>query len=201
MSTPSSIDRPKPATAIAKWGAACAQCATAKAKCIRSNPVHGTKCDRLVSFLFFFFFFFLLLIFHFYYHFLPFSLLSFFSFLIQFRLIVGFLLADCAELWSELGHCVSARSTSHACFTLRVLDKRTYKSIIVRCQEKRTIRKIMTNLNTIGVKDWPSLVPFKYTNLEKRDNPNLRKCSGIMTAKAKPALAVTAATLVCVQTN
>ncbi|KAF7550117.1 hypothetical protein G7046_g8123 [Stylonectria norvegica] len=38
------MDRPKPATA--KWGAACAQCATAKAKCIRSNMALGAKCDR-----------------------------------------------------------------------------------------------------------------------------------------------------------
>ncbi|CAM1504443.1 Fc.00g020340.m01.CDS01 [Cosmosporella sp. VM-42] len=34
----------KPATA--KWGAACSQCATAKAKCIRSNMAPGSKCDR-----------------------------------------------------------------------------------------------------------------------------------------------------------
>ncbi|KAF5004896.1 hypothetical protein FDECE_8616 [Fusarium decemcellulare] len=40
----STSDRPKPATA--KWGAACAQCATAKAKCIRSNSAAGAKCDR-----------------------------------------------------------------------------------------------------------------------------------------------------------
>ncbi|KAF4980152.1 hypothetical protein FZEAL_3771 [Fusarium zealandicum] len=40
----SAADRPKPATA--KWGAACAQCATAKAKCIRSNHAPGAKCDR-----------------------------------------------------------------------------------------------------------------------------------------------------------
>ncbi|KAF4963841.1 hypothetical protein FSARC_8201 [Fusarium sarcochroum] len=39
----SSADRPKPATA--KWGAACAQCSTAKAKCIRSNYTPGSKCD------------------------------------------------------------------------------------------------------------------------------------------------------------
>ncbi|KAG5927639.1 hypothetical protein E4U42_002006 [Claviceps africana] len=30
----------------AKWGAACAACATAKAKCIRSNPDSNSKCDR-----------------------------------------------------------------------------------------------------------------------------------------------------------
>ncbi|KAG6009134.1 hypothetical protein E4U21_003203 [Claviceps maximensis] len=30
----------------AKWGAACAACATAKAKCIRSNPNPNSKCDR-----------------------------------------------------------------------------------------------------------------------------------------------------------
>ncbi|KAG6013669.1 hypothetical protein E4U54_006466 [Claviceps lovelessii] len=30
----------------AKWGAACAACATAKAKCIRSNPEPNSKCDR-----------------------------------------------------------------------------------------------------------------------------------------------------------
>ncbi|CAG9989781.1 unnamed protein product [Clonostachys byssicola] len=30
----------------AKWGAACAACATAKAKCIRSNPDVESKCDR-----------------------------------------------------------------------------------------------------------------------------------------------------------
>ncbi|KAF5680835.1 hypothetical protein FHETE_223 [Fusarium heterosporum] len=39
----SSFDRPKPTTA--KWGAACAQCSTAKAKCIRSNETPGSKCD------------------------------------------------------------------------------------------------------------------------------------------------------------
>ncbi|RGP73280.1 hypothetical protein FSPOR_2239 [Fusarium sporotrichioides] len=36
--------RPKPTTA--KWGAACAQCSIAKAKCIRSNNTPGSKCDR-----------------------------------------------------------------------------------------------------------------------------------------------------------
>ncbi|RBR21817.1 hypothetical protein FVER53590_00428 [Fusarium verticillioides] len=40
----SNTDRPKPTTA--KWGAACAQCSTAKAKCIRSNNTPGSKCDR-----------------------------------------------------------------------------------------------------------------------------------------------------------
>jgi hypothetical protein len=40
-----SIDVRK-ATSIAKWGAACAPCATAKAKCIRSNSAVGSKCDR-----------------------------------------------------------------------------------------------------------------------------------------------------------
>lgn len=30
----------------AKWGAACSACATAKAKCIRSNPGPNAKCDR-----------------------------------------------------------------------------------------------------------------------------------------------------------
>ncbi|CAH0056510.1 unnamed protein product [Clonostachys solani] len=30
----------------AKWGAACAACATAKAKCIRTNPDVESKCDR-----------------------------------------------------------------------------------------------------------------------------------------------------------
>ncbi|KAJ6781563.1 hypothetical protein PWT90_01558 [Aphanocladium album] len=37
-------ERPKLPTA--KWGAACAACATAKAKCIRSNESPGSKCDR-----------------------------------------------------------------------------------------------------------------------------------------------------------
>lgn len=32
--------------ATAKWGAACASCAAAKAKCIRTNEEMGTKCDR-----------------------------------------------------------------------------------------------------------------------------------------------------------
>lgn len=30
----------------AKWGAACAPCASAKAKCIRSDETPGAKCDR-----------------------------------------------------------------------------------------------------------------------------------------------------------
>ncbi|QPG95039.1 hypothetical protein C2857_007535 [Epichloe festucae Fl1] len=33
----------------AKWGAACAACATAKAKCIRSNPDQNAKCQRLLK--------------------------------------------------------------------------------------------------------------------------------------------------------
>ncbi|KAI8719506.1 Zn(2)-C6 fungal-type domain-containing protein [Fusarium sp. LHS14.1] len=44
MMSTAAADRPKPATA--KWGAACSQCATAKAKCIRSNSAPGAKCDR-----------------------------------------------------------------------------------------------------------------------------------------------------------
>ncbi|KAH0530352.1 hypothetical protein TsFJ059_004981 [Trichoderma semiorbis] len=40
----SRAERPKLPTA--KWGAACAPCATAKAKCIRSNEAPGAKCDR-----------------------------------------------------------------------------------------------------------------------------------------------------------
>ncbi|KAL6889441.1 hypothetical protein HDV57DRAFT_327670 [Trichoderma longibrachiatum] len=40
----SRAERPKLPTA--KWGAACAPCATAKAKCIRSNDASGAKCDR-----------------------------------------------------------------------------------------------------------------------------------------------------------
>ncbi|KAK8058207.1 hypothetical protein PG994_008655 [Apiospora phragmitis] len=39
------MDRPKSA-AVAKWGAACSPCATAKAKCLRSNDRPGSKCDR-----------------------------------------------------------------------------------------------------------------------------------------------------------
>ncbi|KAF6814807.1 C6 transcription factor [Colletotrichum sojae] len=31
---------------VARWGAACAPCATAKAKCLRSNNTPGSKCDR-----------------------------------------------------------------------------------------------------------------------------------------------------------
>ncbi|KAL1889873.1 hypothetical protein Sste5346_008597 [Sporothrix stenoceras] len=34
------------AKATAKWGAACASCAAAKAKCIRTNEEPGSKCDR-----------------------------------------------------------------------------------------------------------------------------------------------------------
>ncbi|KAL6876777.1 hypothetical protein J3F83DRAFT_759214 [Trichoderma novae-zelandiae] len=40
----SRAERPKLPTA--RWGAACAPCATAKAKCIRSNDAQGAKCDR-----------------------------------------------------------------------------------------------------------------------------------------------------------
>ncbi|KAH6609173.1 hypothetical protein Trco_002519 [Trichoderma cornu-damae] len=39
----SRAERPKLPTA--RWGAACAPCATAKAKCIRSNETPGAKCD------------------------------------------------------------------------------------------------------------------------------------------------------------
>ncbi|KAI1076236.1 hypothetical protein F5B20DRAFT_573018 [Whalleya microplaca] len=39
------MDKPKNVS-IAKWGAACAPCALAKAKCLRSNEALGTKCDR-----------------------------------------------------------------------------------------------------------------------------------------------------------
>ncbi|KAH9894666.1 hypothetical protein F4778DRAFT_284551 [Xylariomycetidae sp. FL2044] len=39
------MDRPKNVS-IAKWGAACSPCALAKAKCLRSNEIPGTKCDR-----------------------------------------------------------------------------------------------------------------------------------------------------------
>ncbi|KAI4595297.1 hypothetical protein KJ359_006971 [Pestalotiopsis sp. 9143b] len=38
-------DRPK-AMNIAKWGAACAPCANSKAKCLRTNDIPGSKCDR-----------------------------------------------------------------------------------------------------------------------------------------------------------
>lgn len=38
----------RPKLPTAKWGAACAPCATAKAKCIRSNSTEGSKCDRFV---------------------------------------------------------------------------------------------------------------------------------------------------------
>ncbi|CAK7262746.1 hypothetical protein SEPCBS119000_000140 [Sporothrix epigloea] len=37
---------PSGARTNAKWGAACASCASAKAKCIRSNEKPGSKCDR-----------------------------------------------------------------------------------------------------------------------------------------------------------
>ncbi|KZL88336.1 c6 transcription factor [Colletotrichum incanum] len=38
-------ERPR-APSVARWGAACAQCAAAKAKCLRSNETPGSKCDR-----------------------------------------------------------------------------------------------------------------------------------------------------------
>ncbi|KAJ0303843.1 hypothetical protein COL516b_006283 [Colletotrichum fioriniae] len=45
-----STKSPSPETtrvpSVAKWGAACAPCATAKAKCLRSNTTPGSKCDR-----------------------------------------------------------------------------------------------------------------------------------------------------------
>ena len=45
--SPSSSTRSeRPKLPTAKWGAACAACATAKAKCIRSNLAPGAKCDR-----------------------------------------------------------------------------------------------------------------------------------------------------------
>ncbi|KAF3810359.1 hypothetical protein GCG54_00000404 [Colletotrichum gloeosporioides] len=44
QSTGSTPDRPR-APAVARWGAACAPCATAKAKCLRSNSKPGSKCD------------------------------------------------------------------------------------------------------------------------------------------------------------
>ncbi|KAH8882513.1 hypothetical protein GQ53DRAFT_753570 [Thozetella sp. PMI_491] len=37
------MERPK---SVAKWGAACSACASAKAKCLRSNDNAGAKCDR-----------------------------------------------------------------------------------------------------------------------------------------------------------
>ncbi|WQF86997.1 Putative zn(2)Cys(6) fungal-type DNA-binding domain-containing protein [Colletotrichum destructivum] len=51
VSSPSpSTGSPQPERArlpsIARWGAACAQCASAKAKCLRSNDTPGSKCDR-----------------------------------------------------------------------------------------------------------------------------------------------------------
>ncbi|KAH6651480.1 hypothetical protein BKA67DRAFT_520710 [Truncatella angustata] len=39
------MDKPKSMN-IAKWGAACAPCATSKAKCMRSTEATGAKCDR-----------------------------------------------------------------------------------------------------------------------------------------------------------
>ncbi|KAJ3494722.1 hypothetical protein NLG97_g3894 [Lecanicillium saksenae] len=43
---PSKPGEERPKLPTAKWGAACAACATAKAKCIRSNESPGSKCDR-----------------------------------------------------------------------------------------------------------------------------------------------------------
>ncbi|RFU77626.1 hypothetical protein TARUN_4619 [Trichoderma arundinaceum] len=45
-STTNSSRAERPKLPTAKWGAACAPCATAKAKCIRSNETPGAKCDR-----------------------------------------------------------------------------------------------------------------------------------------------------------
>lgn len=45
---PASGPESKDRIPMAKWGAACVACATAKAKCIRSNPKPGSKCDRCV---------------------------------------------------------------------------------------------------------------------------------------------------------
>ncbi|KAH0495045.1 hypothetical protein TgHK011_008618 [Trichoderma gracile] len=45
-STTNSSRGERPKLPTAKWGAACAPCATAKAKCIRSNEASGAKCDR-----------------------------------------------------------------------------------------------------------------------------------------------------------
>ncbi|KAH8886309.1 hypothetical protein GQ53DRAFT_750801 [Thozetella sp. PMI_491] len=42
------MERPKLARS-AKWGQACAPCATAKTRCIRTSQVPGTKCDRCQS--------------------------------------------------------------------------------------------------------------------------------------------------------
>ncbi|KAH0437127.1 hypothetical protein CcaCcLH18_03995 [Colletotrichum camelliae] len=44
QSTASTPDRPR-VPSVARWGAACAPCATAKAKCLRSNSKPGSKCD------------------------------------------------------------------------------------------------------------------------------------------------------------
>ncbi|UKZ75586.1 hypothetical protein TrVFT333_003274 [Trichoderma virens FT-333] len=45
LSTTNSWRAERPKLPTAKWGAACAPCATAKAKCIRSNEASGAKCD------------------------------------------------------------------------------------------------------------------------------------------------------------
>ncbi|PTB68174.1 hypothetical protein BBK36DRAFT_1115307 [Trichoderma citrinoviride] len=45
-STTNSSKAERPKLPTAKWGAACAPCAAAKAKCIRSNDASGAKCDR-----------------------------------------------------------------------------------------------------------------------------------------------------------
>ncbi|KAK9490421.1 hypothetical protein V1508DRAFT_424967 [Lipomyces doorenjongii] len=37
------------AASISRWGAACASCAKAKVKCLRSNEAPGSKCDRCQS--------------------------------------------------------------------------------------------------------------------------------------------------------
>lgn len=39
----------RPRNPVAKWGAACSTCATAKAKCTRLRPNAGSKCDRCVQ--------------------------------------------------------------------------------------------------------------------------------------------------------
>jgi len=43
------MEKPKSAVSITKWGAACAHCATAKAKCVRSHDEPQGKCNRWVS--------------------------------------------------------------------------------------------------------------------------------------------------------
>ncbi|CAI0650955.1 unnamed protein product [Colletotrichum noveboracense] len=48
QSTGSTSDRPR-VPSVARWGAACAPCATAKAKCLRSNSKPGSKCDSSIS--------------------------------------------------------------------------------------------------------------------------------------------------------